>query len=461
MVEIDRVEIDRVEISTIKTTKLNSSLYCPRMLFKNLLPKALIALTFSLSAHAQQMPAEIEYYVDDNVTNQIPYFDNRFRIDEQLDEVTLLFYHRSGAQPIILVRPDGSKLNINNYPEDKVQWFDDSTFDMVKIKSPMIGPWQVIGEVQPNSKIMVVSEIRLEVTPLPEIILQGETLKMSGRLFNGEMAIDNPSFKNVLTLDVDFFSTNNSAYDNFGAEPVKLASFRDDGRDLDEHASDSLFTGEFELDFAPGEWEPIYIVRMPMATRELRQKPIVVQKNPISIAVATTEDENGAHIATFTIDDSFVKADSILIQGKITFPDRQVEPFTVTQEQGLKRTYKIAFTEPGVHRIKIGVFGDTINGREFRAILPEFTFNVERSEGTAISKLNGDNNLTAEQKKARSIANAAEEAEKLAQALAKSKAAQEAKIADKQQETLWYIVGGNTLVIVIAALMFIFIRRKK
>ena len=460
-VEIDRVEINRAEISTIKTTKLNSSLYCPRMLFKNLLPKALIALTFSLSAHAQQMPAEIEYYVDDNVTNQIPYFDNRFRIDEQLDEVTLLFYHRSGAQPIILVRPDGSKLNINNYPEDKVQWFDDSTFDMVKIKSPMIGPWQVIGEVQPNSKIMVVSEIRLEVTPLPEIILQGETLKMSGRLFNGEMAIDNPSFKNVLALDVDFFSTNNSAYDNFGAEPVKLASFRDDGRDLDEHANDSLFTGEFELDFAPGEWEPIYIVRMPMATRELRQKPIVVQKNPISIAVATTEDENGAHIATFTIDDSFVKADSILIQGKITFPDRQVEPFTVTQEQGLKRTYKIAFTEPGVHRIKIGVFGDTINGREFRAILPEFTFNVERSEGSAISKLNGDNNLTAEQKKARSIANAAEEAEKLAQALAKSKAAQEAKIADKQQETLWYIVGGNTLVIVIAALMFIFIRRKK
>ena len=477
MVEIDRVEIDRVEIGRAAINRINintaaiskpkakqfiSSFYCPKMLFKNLIPSALITLMFSLSAHAQQMPAEIEYYADDNVTNQIPYFDNRFRIDEQLDEVTLLFYHRSGAQPIILVRPDGSKLNIKNYPEDKVQWFDDSTFDMVKIKSPMIGPWQVIGEVQPSSKIMVVSEIRLEVTPLPEIILQGETLKMSGRLFNGEMAIDNPSFKNVLALDVDFFSTNNSAYDNFGAEPVKLASFRDDGRELDEHANDSLFTGEFELDFAPGEWEPIYIVRMPMATRELRQKPIVVQKTPISISVVTTQDENGAHIVTFTIDNSFVDADSILIQGKVTFPDRQVEPFTVIQEQGLKRTYKIAFTEPGVHRIKTSVFGDTINGREFRAILPEFTFNVERSEGSGIASLNDDNNnLTAEQKKAQAIAKAAKEAEKLAQALAKSKAAQEAKIAAKQQETLWYIVGGNTLVIIIAALMFIFIRRKK
>ena len=61
----------------------------------------------------------------------------------------------------------------------------------------MIGPWQVIGQVQPNSKIMVVSEIQLEVTPLPEIILQGETLKVEGRLFNGEMAINNPSFNDV------------------------------------------------------------------------------------------------------------------------------------------------------------------------------------------------------------------------------------------------------------------------
>ncbi|MBA6392217.1 TIGR03503 family protein [Colwellia sp. BRX10-3] len=467
MVEIERVEIERADINRAEINKANissakNSLSNLKALFTEHLAFAVMAIMLSLNAHAQKVPTEIEYYADDNVTNQIPYFDNRFRIDEQLDEVTLLFYHRSGAQPVILVRPDGSKYKINNYPEDKVQWFDDRTFDMIKIKSPMIGPWQVIGEVQPSSKIMVVSEIRLEVTPLPEIILQGETLKMSGRLFNGEMAIDNPSFKDVLTLDVDFFSTNNSAFDNFGAQPVKLASFRDDGRDLDEHANDSLFTGEFELDFAPGEWEPIYIVKMPMATRELRQKPIVVQKNPISISVATTQDENGVHLVTFTIDDSFVKADSILIQGKVTFPDRQVEPFTVMQDKGLSRTHEIAFTEPGVHRIKIGVFGDTKKGREFRAILPEFTFNVDRLASSNNSSLNSsDNNLTSEQRSAQAIANAAMEAKKLAQALAEAKAAQEAKIADKQQKTLLYIVGGNTLVIIIAVLMFLFIRRKK
>ena len=42
-----------------------------------------------------QQTGDIEYYDDDNITNQIPYFDNRFRIDEQLEEVTLLFYRRA------------------------------------------------------------------------------------------------------------------------------------------------------------------------------------------------------------------------------------------------------------------------------------------------------------------------------------------------------------------------------
>ncbi|MGB1262751.1 MAG: TIGR03503 family protein [Cognaticolwellia sp.] len=412
--------------------------------------------------NAQKTPAEIDYYADDNVTNQIPYFDNRFRIDEQLEEVTLIFYRRNGAQPVILVQPDGTKLNINNAPEDKVQWFDDSTFDMIKIKSPMIGPWQVIGDVQANSKIMVVSEIFLQVTPLPEIILQGETLKMAGRLFNGDVVIDNPAFNDVLELDVDFFSTNNSAFDNFGAQPIKLTSFRDDGRDLDEHANDSLFTGEFELDFAPGEWEPIYVVKMPMATRELRQQPVIVQQNPITISVETTQDENGVHVATFAIDNRFVNVDSILIQGKITYPDRQVAPFSVTQGQGNSRRYDIAFTDAGVHRIQIDVFGETSTGREFRAKVPEFSFNVEHAASLLSTSIAGDKTvLTAEQDKAEKLAKAQLAAQKREQALAQEKAVQAAEIAEKQQATVLYIVAGNTLVLSIAAFMFIFMRRKK
>jgi len=419
----------------------------------------------SLPSYGQQ--AKVDYYKSDNITNQIPYFDNRFKIDALLDEITLLFYRKSGTPPIILVRPDGTKLKINNLPKDKVSWFDDRTFDLITIKKPMPGPWQAIGDILPGSHIMVVTEVTIKVEPLPDVVLSGETLKVEGRLYNGEQAINDPLFRDVLNLNVDFYSTNNSAFDNFGAEPVKIAQFRDDGRDLDEHSNDGLFTGEFELDFAPGEWLPIYYVEMPMATRELRQKPIVLQKAPITISVEAVKEEGQSHQVKFDIDPTFVDPDSILFQGKVTYPDRQVDPFSIMEGKGKLRVYEIGFTEAGVHRVNVNVFGKTINGREFRLVLPEFSFNAENKEerflpvlnenGDVVLSKNASNELLSPDK----VQLAEKNAEILAVELEAAKIAQEAAANEKDQQTLIIIVAANTGIILIALVLYFVIRRKK
>jgi uncharacterized protein (TIGR03503 family) len=424
----------------------------------------ILCILISLQSYGQQ--TKVDYYKSDNITNQIPYFDNRFKIDALLEEITLLFYRRSGTPPIILVRPDGTKIKVNNLPKDKITWFDDRTFDLITIKNPMPGPWQAIGDILPGSHIMVVTEVTIKVDPLPEVILSGETLKVEGHLYNGDQAIDDPLFRDVLNLNVDFFSTNNSAFDNFGAEPIKIAQFRDDGRDLDEYANDGVFTGEFELDFAPGEWLPIYYVEMPMATRELRQKPIILQKTPIKISVDTAGEVGKSHNVTFTIDPTFVDPDSVLFQGKVTFPDRQVDPFSLMEGKGTSRVYEIAYTESGVHRIAVNVFGKTINGREFRLVLPEFTFNAESKSGllmptldingevTSASLETGDGVITDK------IKQAEENAKKLAIELEEAKKAQKMAAKEKEQQT-YIIIGVANVGIVLIALLFYFVSRRK
>jgi uncharacterized protein (TIGR03503 family) len=425
---------------------------------------SIVCIFMSVKSYGQQ--TQVDYYKSDNITNQIPYFDNRFKIDALLEEITLLFYRRSGTPPIILVRPDGTKIKVNNLPKDKITWFDDRTFDLITIKNPMPGPWQAIGDILPGSHIMVVTEVTIKVDPLPEVILSGETLKVEGHLYNGDQAIDDPLFRDVLNLNVDFFSTNNSAFDNFGAEPIKIAQFRDDGRDLDEYANDGVFTGEFELDFAPGEWLPIYYVEMPMATRELRQKPIILQKTPIKISVDTAGEVGKSHNVTFTIDPTFVDPDSVLFQGKVTFPDRQVDPFSLMEGKGTSRVYEIAYTESGVHRIAVNVFGKTINGREFRLVLPEFTFNAESKSGllmptldingevTSASLETGDGVITDK------IKQAEENAKKLAIELEEAKKAQKMAAKEKEQQT-YIIIGVANVGIVLIALLFYFVSRRK
>jgi len=398
----------------------------------------------------------VEYYQKDNLTNQVPYFDNRFRLDANLDEITLIFYRKSGSKPIILIRPDGSKIRVNEFDHERVQWFDDSTFDMIKIKKPMPGPWQAVGEILPNSQILIVSDVKIAVEPLPEIAFSGETLKVEGKLFNGDDAIDSPHFKKVVKLDVNFYSTNNSLYENFGADAIKVTSFRDDGRGLDEYPNDNTFTGEFVLDFAPGEWQPVYLVKLPMATRELRQSSLLLQKTPVAIQVIKSEQTENPHQLVLTIDPEFVDPSSLVFQGKFTFPDRQVEPFSIMESTGTNRTTTITNTEPGIYRVNVSAFGKTVSGREFRLVVPEFTFNVEAINDVFIadegSSINGE--MLPVDATADLLAKAEqEEAEAL---LAQQQAKEE-----EDQETILIIAAGNTIIILVALVLFFVLRKKQ
>jgi len=420
----------------------------------------LLTSSFSTGIFAAKEPSKIDYVKSDNITNQIPYFDNRFRLDAQLNKITLLFYRKSGSVPVILIRPDGSKLRINNYPKDKVEWFDDVTFDMIKIKKPMPGPWQVIGDILSDSQILVVSEVKIAVAPLPKILLAGETLKVEGKLMNGDVAFDNPRFRNVVQLDVEFISTNNAAFENFGSDLVELTSFRDDGRELDEYAGDGIFTGEFQLTMAAGEWIPLYRIKLPMITRELRQQPIILHKNPISISVDITKDAKKFHKVHFIIDPKYVDPNSFIFQGKITYPDRQDEPFSITEGEGTERIKKFGYTEPGVHRINVSAFGRTLNGREFRLVVPEFTFNVDLNNEELlahISAINSDVDIdaNAENTTTESVS------DDIAFVAKQEHEAQQAAKKEQEKQMQWLIIGAGNLVILILGLGgFFFIRRR-
>jgi uncharacterized protein (TIGR03503 family) len=413
---------------------------------------------------------KIHYHKADNITNRVPYFDNRFRLDADLEEVTLIFYRKSGSTPIILIRPDGSKIRVNNFDSDKVEWFDDTTFDMIKINKPMPGPWQAVGDILPESHILIVSDVTIAVKPLPKIIFSGETLKVEGHLFNGNEAIKSRHFKDAVTLDVNFYTTNNLAYENFGADAVQVTSFRDDGYGLDEYAHDNTFTGEFVLDFAPGEWQPVYLIKLPMQTRELPQTPILLQQTPIDISVTTSKDETTPHDLLLTIDTSMVMPNSIVFQGKITFPDREIESFSIMQKNGNNRTVKITNTEPGLYRVNVSAFGETTDGREFRLVVPEFTFNVE----TVYEPLdNNEKNNTLKnpenkvqyniEDSTRNIANIAKvnemititEQEKTAALLIQKQLEDE-----KDQENLVIIITSNLIILMVSIILFFSLRRK-
>nr|WP_238937624.1 TIGR03503 family protein [Pseudoalteromonas sp. S16_S37] len=315
----------------------------------------------------------------DGVSNEVPLLDNRFRIDHKVDKISLLFFRKPGSPAVVLVQPDGSKIYATQaLRDDTLQWYDEVSFDLIVISNPTPGPWQVIGNIQPDSRVMVIGDIELKVEPLPPLIFRGETLKVTGRVTNDGEPIDVGYFREVVTLVVDFVSTNNDAYDNFGAGTQSVTEFKDDGREFDERPMDGIFTGEFKLTFPAGEWRPEFHIETPLMKRKVVAKPIIIAEPPFNYELNISESDEFDHELTIKIDNQTVKPESVIFQGKIFYPNGEEQPFTINPKERLYRTLPIKNYDWGRYSVEISAFGENINGREFMATLPIYKFEIER-----------------------------------------------------------------------------------
>lgn len=339
----------------------------------------LVVLNLFVIANCFAAQNELEVIQRNSDQNELKIFDNRFRIDYQVDEITLLFFREKGTPAVILVRPDGSKIYATTSLGDmNIEWFDDETYDIVKIKNPMPGPWQAIGKILPESKLMILSEIELHVDPLPPLLFKGETIKVTGRLTNGGQPIEEGLFRDLVTLNVDFVSTNNKEYLNFGAKPVPIAELLDDGKGYDERPGDGVFTGEFALNFASGEWQPEYEVRTPILSRSLVKEPIIIEQVPISFEFTeATEGEEQHHLA-INVNTEKVAPDSLIFQGTIFYPNGETQAFNLEAQDKAVRELKLVNYDWGVYEVELTLFGSNINGREFVINVGKQEFEIDK-----------------------------------------------------------------------------------
>lgn len=312
--------------------------------------------------------------------NGIKLLQNRFRIDYEVEEISMIFFREFGSAPIVLVRPDGSKIFQSSADGESVFWFDSSTYDMISIKNPMPGPWQAVGQITPESRVMVISDLALHADPLPRIIFSGEILKQTAYLTNDGAPIDYTAFRDVVELTISLASTNNPNYSNFGANTEIVAFFEDNGKGMDERPLDGIFTGQFNLAIADGEWIPTFTVSTPMYTREQVDPTLMLLANPIKVDVELDGGGEGYHKLRVDAQREYVDMSTLLIDGKVRFPNGDIQNFSITDMSSEVREYLIVNYEYGVYRVKLTAYGNTTEGREFILDVPEFSFLTEEPE---------------------------------------------------------------------------------
>lgn len=307
--------------------------------------------------------------------NSIQILDNRFRVDGDIKEITIVFFRSFGSAPIVLVRPDGSKFYIeNDLKDDSFSWYETDTYDMVSLKNPMPGPWQAVGDISPQSKVMVIAGIALKAQAIPELVFSGETIKQIARLENIGSKVDISLFSDVVSLSIEFVSTNNPEFPNFGLGSRRIARFEDNGLGFDEYKADGVMTGQFNLDVTQGEWRPIFTVKTPLFSREQVNDTIILRPSPISVSHEEEAGDTGEHLVYVKIDEAYIDPNSVVVDGFVRHPNAESIKFAMTDTGEVDKVLVVANNEFGIYKVNMTVFATTIDGREVVLNVPEYSF---------------------------------------------------------------------------------------
>ena len=115
-----------------------------------------------------------------------------FPIDSSIKEMTLLLFRKSGSEPALLIPPDSPAISAQK-PRGS-RWRSDQGYDLITVKNPQSGTWRIDAEMDPDNRLMVVTDLKLQVGGVPAYSTPREALEVAAELFNRDKKISRNSF---------------------------------------------------------------------------------------------------------------------------------------------------------------------------------------------------------------------------------------------------------------------------
>ncbi|MEH8180274.1 TIGR03503 family protein [Aeromonas allosaccharophila] len=306
--------------------------------------------------------------------SDIPLLDNRFRIDYGVKEITFIVKRKPGTPSVILVRPDGSKLYVGKVKPAEVGWLALPEHDLITLRNPMPGPWQVIGEVDPDNRVRILSDIRLDIAALPMQLYQGEVVKLKAwLLINGQPPKDK-YYLSDLGMTVKLQSFSDASQQKVVLDQM-LGHYRDDGKGLDEVPGDGIMTAEVTLQDIPGgKYRAMFSTGNQVFVRA-RYQDVLLYPYPFSYNLAPPSEELGAKLSLL-IDRDELDPASVVIKGSVTSNVGGLYEFSETASEPKLDIDLSIIKAVGQHEVKTTLYGTTRLGRELKIELPVKTFNI-------------------------------------------------------------------------------------
>ena len=295
--------------------------------------------------------------------DSIPLDNNSFLVDDQITEFTLVLFKTGAAKPVQLEKPDGERFDASKDTAE-VSWYEGTDYDLITVSKPMVGKWRVEAEIDPKNRVLVVSNIKVNPSLIPNNLLATETFDFSIQMMQQDQAITDSRFLGLLKVEMDILT----------ADTDDTLTLQDTGKAPDNEAGDGTFTTQIVAPQTEGVAELTMMVSSPTFQR-LRQKAVNIFDSPVIIEHILTDDTENYHQIFLTPREPVVEPDSLEIKALITMPDGEEVPVTLSVDAGFRQVGRVTvFESGGQYQLQLSVTGKTQNGRQFSVNTQPYIF---------------------------------------------------------------------------------------
>lgn len=161
-----------------------------------------------------------------------------FVVDSSIEEFTALIFRQPNAKQTEIKAPDG-QLYHQGSNDPLISWYHTDQYDMITIFQPLEGEWKVSADLEPQSRVTVVSDLSIALITMPTNIALNEKVETALALKEANTTITQLEFLGLLDIDVAVTGDNGKSWSQRvsqnlvpedGLHPVVLNQFDQEGQ---------------------------------------------------------------------------------------------------------------------------------------------------------------------------------------------------------------------------------------
>ncbi len=287
----------------------------------------------------------------------IPLVDNQVMVDSSIKEMTFLIFNRRNTQPPLITPPEGSGFGRDNAPEN-VNWHHKSRYDLITISNPNAGTWHINADIDPDNRVMVVTDLKMVTTSFPDNIYLDDPHTYFASLTSEGEAITKPAFHRF--VDITLQQTLNNSQNVY--------KLRDDGNSPDGKSDDGTYSINLSWILSEGKHELVTYVDGTTFKREKRHlvnvhtSPVITSIKPEMILDAEIE-------TLFIIPRAdMINPDSMTLHATVSNDNGEIQQLEIPRSSHNEWKLPLDIFAPDhQHAVSISIEGTRPNGKPVKS----------------------------------------------------------------------------------------------